>query len=196
MAVVTAAEVFTFMGTPVDQQTTQSAKITALINNAVVDLEQLWGRKIETETVTALYLQNGVNARFSGDIIYLTGKYRDIYTMTSVTEEGTALTPVTAYNDGNDYTYDAIRGMLIRDGSFWSTSTYGIKITADLGLVNKTTPATTLKDIQQLIIEIVATKSGMWRNITITGDGTIDTARQGLTQTSKDIRNKYKIMDI
>ena len=135
MGQVTNSNVFDFMGTPADVRTTQGTPVTDLIAKTIKDIEAKIGRRIEKETVTDALFEDGLNCSIAEDMMFLKGKFRDLYTITSITENGVALTAVSDSNDGNDYYLDPRLGIIKRVNQSWSHLPSAIKITGDLGLV-------------------------------------------------------------
>lgn len=193
MAVITNTEVFNFMGTPADQVTTQGTAITALITQMTKELEITLGRKVESNAITAEVFYNGHNCEIYGNTLYLKGIYRDIYSISALTEDGTAISAATD-SSSNGYDLDARLGLIKRIGSQWLLSEMIYKITGKLGLVNS--DDSVRDDIKQILIEMVAAKSGLWKNNVTTADGDITTIRTGISQDAKDLISRYRLRDI
>ena len=186
--IVLNTDIFEFMGTPSDVQTTQGTFITNLITREQSDLESILGRKITSNTATNLILQHYLNCQIYKTKLFLSGVYRDQYTITALTEAGNTLTASTGYSDGGDYYLDTSKGIILRINSYWDTQPLSIKISGKYGLVNQADDSA-LSEINQILIEMVATKSGLWKNYVETEDGTIQTIR---TNYSKDLNNRIK----
>lgn len=173
MAVCTSSDVFQFVGAPADVQATQGSQVTALIANAVSHIEEMIGRKIEPTSFSGVIFHNGLNCTISGDKLFLKSKYRDIYAISEIKECNEILTPVTGYNSGGDYFLDTLNGIIVRENANWSRSNFAITISGTLGVGLGTTP----RVLKQAVIEIVAAKSGLWKQNVITEGGTIESLR-------------------
>jgi hypothetical protein len=195
MAAITATEVFDFMGTETTVRTNNTGAITALIGRGEARFESITGRKVNSTAFTNLYLENNVNCKIFKEKLFLTGIYRDTYSITALSEEGTELTAVAAYDDDNDYIFDSKNGILIRKNSWWSTATFAMKISGATGLVDPAIPANTKEDVKQLLIEWVARMCGLWKVVTITEDGSIETVRRDENEVNKKIRT-YSLLVI
>lgn len=185
MAVITYVDVFEFMGSAADIQNTQQDFITSLISNTETQVEEMLGRKLTPLTVTNLILEHGLNCEIYGKYIYLKGVYRDIYTISSIYENDALLTAVTSYSGGGDYFLDAVAGKLIRRDQDWSQEPFGIKLSGTACLGGATTPYV----IKQALIELVAAKSGFWKQNVLTEGGEITTIR---TTASKETLDQLK----
>ncbi len=192
MSAITSSEVFSFIGAKSDVQTTHATLISSLIANKQKELEERIGRKLEPTSFSSILFHNGLNCTIKDDKLFLKGIYRDIYSITSLYEEDTLLTDVTAYNDGKDYYYDAEKGVISRNNDYWSTEKFAIKITGKLGLVVSSTTETTKPDLKQALIEMVAAASGLWTNNFISENGTIETTRQKITAEADLCIKKYQ----
>ena len=186
MAVCTYSDVFQFVGAPTDVQTTQQAAITALIANAVSYIEEMIGRKLEATSFTNVIFHDGLNCAIAGDTLYLKGIYRDTYTISALSEDGEALTAVAAYGDNGGYYLDKVKGAIIRAGADWSIEKFAVLVSGTLGIgAGKTPPA-----LKQAVIEIAASKSGLWKQNVVTEGGTIETIR---TTPSKETMSAVKL---
>ena len=151
------------------------------------------GRKVEETAFTDVLFDNKINCDIVKDKLFLKGIYRDIKYLSAITEAGTALTEITDYDDDNDYYFDRNLGILTRNGTWWSTERFAIKMSGKLGLgtfdgVDSITP---LDDIKQALIEIVAAKSSLWKVQVITEDGTVTTIRNMVKEETLKQIKKY-----
>jgi len=190
--IITNSDVFEFIKVPDDVQTEHSTRITNLITREQENLEELLGRKVTSETFTDVLFSNNLNCRIYKDKLFLIGKYRDTYSITSITEIGDTLTASTDYNDGGDYYLDSYKGIIIRINNFWSLEQLAIKISGSLGLGG----ASPLENIKQALIEIVAAKSGLWKTNVETESGDITTITLNkISKDTKAIINRYILRD-
>lgn len=188
-AICTNSDVFEFCGTPTDVQSTQGTAITNLIARVEDEIEKLIGRKITTASFSNVLLQHRMNCEIIEEKLYLKGNYRDTYSISYIYEDGELLTAVTDYDDGNDYYLDSRMGILIRNGTTWSTSEFAIKMTGSMGLGG----GTPLSDIKQTAIEIVAIKAGLWKKTVQTDGGEITTERS--LNKRYECLEKYRLRD-
>lgn len=191
MSIITTNDVFNFLQVKSDIRTTNESMVSALITDKEVELENILGKKLESTTFTNTIFQHGLNCEIFGQKLYLRGIYRDIYTISSISEEGTSLSVVTDYNDGNDYFFDVATGILIRKDRNWSKQQYAIKMSGKLGLVN-TTSEQPREDVKRVLIEMVASKSGLWKTNVQTDRGDITTIKTTISQDAKDIIKTLK----
>ena len=196
MSVITNTNVYNFLGLKADQKITHSTLITTLISNSIVEFEQFTGRKIEATTFTDVLFEDGLNCEIIGEYLWFSNNYRDTYSISSITENGVALTAATAYNDSGDYHYNASKGYIKRIDAAWSTETLAIKMSGGYGLVLANDTSTTLLSIQQCIIEMVAAKSGLWKINTITEDGSITQIKTTISKEAKEVMNRYRLRSI
>lgn len=189
----TYTEVFDFVGAKTDQRVTQQAAMSALIDRVVLEIEGQLGRKIDNTAFTNVNFCDGLNCRISGDKLWLHGIYRDVHTISSITEDGTALTASTTYDDDGDYYINYTSGCLVRVGGDWSTSRLAIKASGSLCIGGSSAGAT---DLKQALIEMVAAKSGMWTINIETEDGTVSSTKTTVPKSTKDILNRYMLLDI
>lgn len=172
MGIITTTEVFDFMGTQTDVRTNQNSAIALLITREQKLLESLLRRKLTTQTATALALAAGKNCDIINDKVFLSGILRDTYSITALTEEGTALTESTVYGDDNDYIVDYSKGIICNLNNYWSTETFAIAITGKYGYVNSSDDSAR-DDMKQVLIEMVAARSGLWKKTFISPDGSV-----------------------
>lgn len=191
MAICTNSEVFIFCGTPADVQTTQGAAITALILNVTSEVEKMLGRKVESAALTNGLFQDGLNCEIIGTTIWLKGIYRDIYSISSLTERGVAVSAATDYNQSDTYYLDVVKGCIHRISQNWDQEPLSIKISGNYGLGG----ASVLGDIKQAVIEMTAAKSGLWRQNVMTEGGRIETIRTTPNKLTVDSLKKYILRD-
>ncbi len=187
MAVCTNTEVFNFMGTPADVVTKQGAQITALIAEQTALFEQITGRKAESTAFTDVFFYDGHNCEIYGSKMYLRGIYRDLLTISSITEDGTALSLATN-TSSNGYYLDLDLGIIERVGAELLKGQMAYKITGTCGLSSS--------DVKVIIIEMVSAKSGLWKSNVQTEDGAIETIRTSISQDAKDLLNKYTLREV
>jgi hypothetical protein len=187
MAQITATTVFDFMGTPTDIRTQHSTMVGTLITNSILEINRIIGRKIETETFTDELFEDGRNCLILDNVLYLNGKYRDTYSITAITELGSTLTVVSDSNDGNDYYIDTRLGFIKRVGQNWSKLNNAIKISGKLGIVDSLED--TVEDLKQVLTEMVAIKSGLWKTYYNSEEFTV----RELSAPSKEILEQYKL---
>lgn len=178
---ITNTRVFEFCGVHDDQRTTQGNIITNLITQTQSELETELRRSLNAVTVTSQIFNDGDGCEISGNKIRFINKYRDFYSITAVTEEGTALTASTAYNDDNDYIYYASTGILEKITGNWSVDYNAIVISGIYGYLDSNNAYR--EEIKKLLTEMVAAKSGLWTINTGTPDGNISNTK---TTISKD----------
>jgi len=186
-AIATNTEVFTFMGTPADVITTQGAMITALITDMQAKFENITGRIATTEAVTTGLFGDGQNAEIYENKMYLKGKYRDIISVSEILEDGSELTVATG-STSNGYRLDTRLGIIERIGSNLLTSPLSYTITGVIGL-------NSIANVKQLIIELVAAKSGLWKSNVQTADGEIETIRTAISEDAKKQLERYILRD-
>jgi hypothetical protein len=182
MAIVTNSDVFEFCGTPSDVQTTQGTAITNLISRVTEEVEAIHGK----------------GAVVYGNCLWLKGPLRDLHTITSITETGTSLTESTEYNDGGDFYLDTQKGLLIKINDIWSKEHIAFKLTGDvcIGFGSGLMYGSTARgDIKQAIIEMVAAKSGLWKNNVMTEGGSIETIRTTPRKETMVTLKKYRLRD-
>lgn len=191
MTQVSATNVFDFMGTAEDVRTQQTTMVNTLIANEIKEIEETIGRRIEKEIITDELFEDYLGCEIKGQYLFLKGKFRDIYKITELKEDGAILEPVEDSNDGKDFYLNARTGFIKRVNQNWSRLPSAIKITADLGLVDTTSPFDTKKDIKQILTEMVAAKSGLWKTNTETEGGDITTIRTNVSPATKASLKKY-----
>lgn len=191
--IITNTEVFEFMKTEASVATNQGTMITNLITRMQSEIEEQLNRLIHSETKTDILFQHGLNCEIYEEKLFLKGIYRDLYSISAITEEGTALTAVVDYNDSNDYYLDAAKGILLRNEQYWSMEPYAIKLTGKVGMVNSDDSAR--QDWKEIMMEVVASKSGLWKERIITegGLGYIERIRASISKDAKDYIAKFDL---
>lgn len=195
MAALTYTEVFQFMGTPSDVNTNQQTMVTNLITQQTAVLENMIGRKISKETITAALFHHGRNCEIYGTKLFLKGKYRDLYSISALLEDGNALS-VSTGSTVPGYILDAQAGIIERIGANWSQLPLAISITGDLGVLKSGDTTSPRDDLKQILIEMVAAKSGLWKNNVQTEEGTIQTIRTQISEETKKQLQRYIQRDI
>lgn len=192
--IATNSEVFEFCGTAADVQTTQGTAITNLIANVQDEVENMLGRNIVATAFTSVLFQDGLNCEICKEKLFLKGPYRDIYTLSAITEAGVSLTAVADYNDSGDYYLDSKLGILTRNYSYWSELPFAVKMTGSMGIGSYAAPTfTPKKDIKQSVIEIVAIKAGLWKKTIQTEGGNLEVERSFTKRL--DALKKYILRD-
>lgn len=188
MSVCTTSDVFDFCGTAQDIRTTNQSKISDLILRVVNDVEVQIGRKIEPQSFTDKYFQNGVNCEIYGNVLYFSGKYRDVYQITSVTECDVVLSEITEYGQGDGYFLDIAKGTITKT-SDWCLDIFSLKMSGSYGLGG----GIVLGSIKQAVIELVAAKSGLWKFNVETEGGTIQQIRTTPNKATTDLIRSYML---
>ncbi len=190
MAQVTATDVFDFMGTEEDIRAENTDAVNGIIARAIVEIENAIGRKIEETAFTNVLFENGRNCEIIEDMMFLKGQYRDILTISSLSESGSALNPVVDSNDNGDYYFDNRTGYVKRVYQNWSQLQNAIKISGTLGLVDES--GDTKADLKGVIIELAAVRSGLWKKY-YNGQ---EYSTNDITIPSKMILESYKRRDV
>jgi len=192
MTVATATEVFDFMGTETDLRTGNATLITNLIANVQQMIEDYIDRYIEVTASTEIKIHEGRYCSVIGNKIYMNDKYFDIYSISSFTEDGTALV------EGTDYVLTR-PNIIERIDSYWAgVDQLGLVITGVFGMGYSVTAesVTTVyphKGLKEILIESVATLSGLWGKAVSDGEGNdFVVSRSSLPKFSKDMLNMYK----
>jgi hypothetical protein len=183
---VTTNDVFKFVGADSHIRSAHESMMRALIERVASDIESENGRKINKVDLKDEALIRCIDFEVYDSRLYLFGKYKDLFLIDEMTEDGDAVTD-----------YQLKGGMIHRtDHSHWLPTLYGIKITGALGLVEynkKTKGYETIKPIKQIIIETVAAKSGLWKQNVQTEGGEISTIRTTINEETKKALEKYKV---
>lgn len=195
MAALTNSEVFSFMGTPNDVNSNQGSMVTALITQQTAVLEQMIGRKISKVTITNELFHHGQNCEIYGSRIFLKGKYRDLYSITAITENEITLSVATS-TSSDGYVLNPVTGIIERIGADWSQLPLAIKISGDLGMIKSGDTTSPRDDVKQILIEMVAAKSGLWKNNVQTEEGTIQTIRTQISAETQKLLQRYVQRDI
>ena len=140
-----------------------------------------------TETFTDVLFSHGVNCEIYGEELFFTGKYRDIYSISSITELGISLSAATSYTGVGGYYLDLKLGKLVRIGQVWSCQQLAIKASGSLGIGG----SGGAEDLKEAIIEMVAAKSGLWKNNIQTENGTIQNTRVNISDYAKAVLASY-----
>ncbi len=196
MAQVTPTDVFDFMGTETSVRTANTAAVQTLIDNHIKDIEATIGRRIEKEDITDELFEDGLNCQIHQDFLFLSGNFRDLFSITTLKENNVTLTAVADSNDGNDFYLDNRRGIIRRVNQSWSFLPSAIKITGSLGLVDQTTPFDTKADIKQILTEMTAAKSGLWKINVETEGGSITTIKTTINRDTRQSLKKYILRDV
>ena len=189
----TYSEVFDFVGAETSQRTTQQSAITALIDRVFLEVEGQIGRKIDNTAFSNVVLSDGINCKINADRLWLHGIYRDVHTISSISEEGVALTASADYSDDGDFFLDPSIGCIFRFGGDWSKSKLAIKASGSLCIGGSSSGAT---DLKQALIEIVAARSGLWKINTQTDEGTITSIKTTVPKSAKEVLDRYQLLDI
>ena len=183
---ISANRVFAFCGVTDDQRQTQESFIDTLIVQVQRDFEHRCRRSLTSVDVTAETFHNGKNCEITnGNKLRLIGRYRDMYDITAITEEGTALTKSTAYNDGNNWIYYEDTGIIKKISGNWSTENNAIVITGKYGYLDRYDSNEFREDVKKLLTEMVAAKSGLWKTHSDLPDGNITSTRTAISKDSE-----------
>lgn len=188
MAILTASTVFEFCGTSSTHQTAKTTLVTNEIARQIALLEEGLGRKVQPTQFTDLILQDGLNCKIYGDKLFLTGIYRDTYSISSISEAGTSLTAVSGYADSGDYYLDTTNGILIRKDRDWSTDSFALKISGYTGIGK----GSVLEDINEYLVQSTAIATGLWYSL-VKVEG-VDTAVRvrNLPKKTEEIFHTYR----
>ena len=178
--IVTNTNVFDFMGTRSDVVSDRGADITTLITREQRVIESMLGRSVESVTLTDEVFDPSLgNCEISpnnSSVLFLKGKYRDMYSISAISDSGTNLDAVASYLDGNDYILNTNTGTITKISGAWEDYYYSIVISGKYGFVNHSDDSAR-DDVKQLLIEIVATKSGLWKDYVMSAEGRIEVTR-------------------
>ena len=190
--IITNTEVFNFMGTRSDVVTDRGSDITTLITTEQAALEKMLGRSVISNSFTDKIFDTRLGNIYispnDSSVLFFTGVYRDMYSISALSEAGSDLDPVASYLDENDYILDPDRGVLTRIGGYWDSDYYSLVMSGKYGYVDQSDDSA-LPDVKQLLIEIVATRSRLWKDHVITPAGAVDVIRNKL---DKSILNRIK----
>jgi hypothetical protein len=187
---ITAKDVFDFMGTDQGQRNKHSNTVQNLIERKTESLELMLRRKITTQTASSIVIYHGNGCEVYGDELFLKGSYRDFYSITALSETGTSLTESTTYNDGNDYIPDYGKGLIKRVDDSWSKEINAFTISGSYGYLNSSNTAR--KEVQDILIEMVAAASGLWSVHYKTEQGTGTKIRYTITKQTEKKINDHK----
>lgn len=190
-AICTNTEVFDFMQTGDEERTAQGTNITTLIANVTDEVERYIGRKL-SEQAFSIKIHDGRYCSILNQYLFLKGVYFDIKSISSLKENGVALT------EGTDF-YINNPGVIERIDSYWSPDGAGrIEIVGVCGLVTvggtliapTYTPHPALK---QIVMEAVAVKSGLWAKTVSDGEGNnFEILRQNLPKMTLDALRSWR----
>jgi len=175
------------MGSPADVITNQGAQITALIGEQQALFEQITGRKVGSTAFSEVFFYDGYNCDIIGKKMFLKGIYRDLLTVTEILEDGTALAVATS-TSSNGYALDLTLGIINRVNAEFLKSDMAYKITGTCGIATE--------DVKAIIIEMVASKSGLWKSNVQTSEGDIQTIRTQISTDTKDRMQRYILRDV
>ena len=187
-------DIYEFLHLPADQRVTHEAQIEVLIKTCTDVIEKELGRKISLYEVGGYQLIAGLDYSFYGNSqIYLTGAFRDVLEITALLDNDAALTA------GEDYLLHKDTGILKRVSGAWSNN---IVMTGKFGLVvevveqdENNEPVTVYEPIpalKQVLVEMVAAKSGLWKTNVETEAGTIEQIRTTINKNTQALLNKFK----
>ncbi|GBR74531.1 hypothetical protein NO1_1690 [Candidatus Termititenax aidoneus] len=191
-------DVCEFLQIAADQRGAHQAQLETLINNCTDIIERETGRKITLLEVEDYKLTRGVDFGYYGQSkIYLNGALHDIVAITKLIDRGKELTA------GVDYILDKNNGLLIKEGGEWLEN---IVITGKFGLVvecaaqgENDEPVAVYEPIpalKQVLIEMVAAKSGLWKMNVETESGTITQTRTTINKDTQALLNKFRLVQI
>lgn len=177
MTIILPDDVFDFVGCTDDQRTKQLNMVSQLIEENQKELIRVIGRKIEPTRLNATALVENKHFTFSSDYtkILLKGEFVDTYSITAVTEEGTALTESTTYNDSGVWSFDSTLAIIERLEGTWSTSKFAITVTGWYGYVEEY--GESREDLKLILKQMVAMKSGLWKRTFISDAGDVTTVK-------------------
>lgn len=203
MAVCTNTEVYNFMGTASDLQTTErSAQLTVLIANCTEEFKRITGRSAELidHSSVAKAFSSGINCDIFGKNLYLGSFWRDWYEITEVKEDGGVLTEIiSAATQNNDYMADPVVGKIMRPWAAWLDIPGTIEIKGRFGLITREGAGTiqspytypTRPDVKQIIIEMVAAQSGIWKQTIMTDAGSVESVRTRINAETQKLLDGY-----
>ena len=154
--IVTKEHIFSYCNIDEVTQGLISSKIDELIVRGESFIESYIGRKIQSTATGDVILQDGINCEIIGQKMYLKGSLRDLYSISSFTEFGTALEESQEYGDNLDYILDAGVGIITRINRSWSSNQMAYKI---CGLVNLSRRLEPSDGIMQCVIDWVSIKA-------------------------------------
>jgi hypothetical protein len=189
---VTNTDVFDFCRTADDIQSTEGSQVTDLIARVINEIEGQLGRKIQATSFSNVLFQDGLNCRINENKLWLHGIYRDIYSITSIYEDGVLLTAATDYGQDSDYYLNQNTGCLLNQNGSWSSSNLGIKMTGSLGIGGASGAA----DLKQLVIEMVAVRAKLWTVQYIDDSGTVESIKSTVPKSTMEVLNRYRLLDI
>lgn len=189
---IDATQIFDFVGAKQDVRDTNSERVELLITSCIDQAQRLTGRWFEAQEFSGVAFINGVNCSIIDNRLSFSGPYRDTYRIDSIVEEGVTLDAITSYNDGNDYYLDAGMGAILKIKGCWSTAPFGIIISGAYGYGGEVGS----EAYRQIIIEMVAAKSGLWRQNVLTESGTIESIRTNISEETAGALKRMRLIDI
>lgn len=188
-AIITVSDVFEFCGTDPGQVTKQTDAVTDLITRKQEQLQTTLRRSLEDASFSNRYIWNGKDCVIVREKCFLNGFLRDTYEITSLTEGSTSLTASTDYSDVYDYIYDSKTGIIHKKNGYWSTDIQAIKISGSYGYLTASQAARS--DIKDILIEMVAAASGLWKTNYTTSQGNITQTKHTMTKTTMALIKKH-----
>jgi hypothetical protein len=150
--------------------TGNTALLTGLISRTQKLIEDHIDRNIELQAAATIKIHDGRYCSIIENKIFLKDRYFDIYSITSLKEDGTLLV------EGTDFVING-PNCIERIGAYWSQSaqlnieivgTFGLGYIITVGQVSTTYANEALK---QILIECVAIRSGLWDKVVADGEG-------------------------
>jgi hypothetical protein len=194
-SIITAEELFDFVGAPADIRLTNKNVIEALIEREQSAIENELGRSVVAVEFFDVPLSN-LNASFCGSRLYLNGRMRDIQAVYELYNNEDLLAVVDASLGvvSGDYYINHRLGVLEKASGDWSLNRFGVVISGVYGLVDD--EGEPLEDIKQLLIEKVASKSRLWKTYVITDGGRVEVTKDQPTTEAKQTLKRYKMMGV
>jgi len=171
VALITYSDVFSFFGTDASKQTAaDQSRVTNEINRQVAMIESRIGRKIQPTYVSNVTLDYSKNCTIYGNKLFLADIYRDLYSITSLYENGVLLTESSEYEDDGDFYLSTLNGTITRVGQDWSLDQLAIKLSGNVGIGGASGP---LESFNLYLIQAVGVTLGIWDTIIIYPDGSV-----------------------
>jgi hypothetical protein len=191
-------DVCEFLQIAADQRDAHREQLETLIDNCTDIIERETGRKITLYQLENYKLTQGVDFGYYGHSeIYLSGALHDIVEITKLTDRGQELTA------GVDYILDKNNGLLIKQTGDWLEN---LVISGKFGLVVEITAPDENGDpvavyepvpaLKQVLVEMVAAKSGLWKMNVETESGTITQTRTNINKDTQALLNKFRLVAI
>lgn len=195
--IITVGEVVNFMALSSGVADKNSQMLEDLIKKEQKNLETILRRSLTSQTVTNKIIYHNSGCKISGrnnDKMYLVGDLRDMYSVTSLIEEGTALTASSAWDDGNDYYFDSASGIIERLDDSWSTEKMAFLISGSYGYLDSNQKA--FEDIELILTEMIAAKSGLWKTIYTNQEGSIEKVIHKITKPTEGLIKNHINYDL